>query len=113
MKKLYNTNLEMKLKYFDMFTELIRNQLEHGGKKYKQEGNEQKEVTDDICEFVPGATGVDWILGTMKKYLGRFKNFQREKDLLKIATYCYLIWLKMGFFTVDPDKHDEDTKVEG
>jgi hypothetical protein len=109
--KMYNTNLEMKMKHLDTFFGLIKNQLEHGGAKYKQEGTDEKEETDLICEFVPGVTGVDWILGTIKKYLGRFKNFQREKDILKIATYCYLIWLKKGFHMAE--KHDEDTKVEG
>lgn len=110
-KKFYNTNLEMKLKHFDTFVTLIRNQLEHGGKKYKQEGNDEKEQTDAICEFVPGTTGVDWVLGTIYKYLCRFKNTSREKDILKITTYCFLVWLKMGFH--ESEKHDEDIRMDG
>jgi hypothetical protein len=111
MEKMFNTNLEMKKKHLATFVGLIENQLNHGGDKYRQEGDEQKEQTDAICEFVPGQTGVDWILGTIYKYLGRFKNTNREKDILKIATYCYLVWLKKGFH--EKQTHDEDTKVEG
>jgi hypothetical protein len=111
MRKLFNTNLEMKMMHLDKFYDLIKNQLEHGGQKYKQEGDGTKEETDSICEFVPGTTGVDWVLGTISKYLRRFKNFQREKDLLKIATYCYIIWLKYGFH--EQKTHDEDIKMEG
>jgi len=110
-RKIHNTNVEIKRKHFETFAKLISNQFEHGGDKYKQEGDGTKEQTDVICEFVPGSTGVDWILGTMQKYLGRFKNFQREKDLLKIATYCYITWLKMGFHL--NKEHDEDTGRRG
>jgi len=67
-------------------------------------------VTDWVCEIVPGETGVDWVLGTMAKYIGRFINFKREKDLLKIATYCYIVWLKMGFH-LNKD-HDEDVNIK-
>jgi len=77
------------------FSELISNQFMHGGSKYALYGD--KEFTDLVCEFQPGETGSDWILQTMIKYLGRFKNFQREKDFLKIACYCFIIYLKMGF----------------
>lgn len=104
--EIYNTNLETKKENFDQFAELIKSQFIHGGSKYSV--NESKEFTDLICEFVPGDSGVDWALGTMMKYLGRFKNFQREKDLLKISTYCFIIWLKMGFHL--NEEHDEDVK---
>ncbi len=103
------TNIEQKKEHFPKFVELIKNQFWHGGDKYKL--NDKKEFTDQVCETFPGDSGVDWILGTMMKYLGRYKNFGREKDLLKIATYCYILWLKAGFF--EKEEHDEDVKVEG
>ena len=106
-KKIHNTSLKQKKENFDEFVKLIRNQFEFGGTKYQLA--EDKEMTDLICEFVPGKTGVDWVLGTCLKYLARFKNFQQEKDLLKIACYTYIIWLKMGFHLRE-DKHDEDIK---
>jgi hypothetical protein len=44
------------------------------------------------------------------KYLGRYKNFRREKDLLKIATYMYIAWLKEGYHKLEV--HDEDIKKD-
>ena len=107
-QKIYNTSLKEKRENFKSFVELLRSQFEHGGEKYAL--LEDKEFTDIICEFVPGDTGVDWVLGTIFKYLGRFKNFQRERDLLKISAYCYIMWLKMGYHL--QGKHDEDVKKE-
>jgi len=105
-RKIYNSSLKEKKENFDKFVKLIRNQLEHGGDKYQL--LEDKEMTDLICEFVPGKTGVDWVLGTCLKYLGRFKNFGQEKDLLKITAYMYLIWIKAGFHL--SRTHNEDIK---
>jgi hypothetical protein len=109
MNKIYNTNIDQKREHYEKFSQLIKNQFEHGGDKYK--GNGEEEFTDLICRSFPGECGVDWVLGTMMKYLGRYKNFGREKDLLKVATYCYIIWLKGGFHI--NQEHDEDTKKEG
>lgn len=102
----YGTTIETKKENFHKFAELISNQFEHGGDKYKLQGFEDREATDVISSVFGGASEFDWVLGTMMKYLFRFKNFQREKDLLKIATYCYILWLKQGnHLTVE---HDED-----
>lgn len=103
---IYNTGIETKRKNFQKFVDLIGNQFNHGGEKYLLEGQKDKEFTDLICEISPGKTGIDWVLQTMAKYIGRFLNFQREKDLLKIATFCYIAWLKKGFHLVED--HDED-----
>jgi len=97
-----NTDIKIKKKHWKEFTSLLENQFMFGGKKYALA--EGKEITDWVCELA----GNEWILGTMAKYLGRFKNFGREKDLLKIATYSYLLWLKSGFHT--NKIHDEDVK---
>jgi len=109
--KIYNTAVSAKAKYWPMFAQLIENQFKHGGDKYSLTGQADKETTDLVCELSPGKTGVDWILQTIVKYCGRYLSFQREKDLLKIATYCYIAWLKKGYqYNHD---HDEDTKREG
>ena len=99
-----DTNITEKKEHFPKFVDLIKNQFWHGGDKYKL--SDTKEFTDGICECFPGESGVDWVLGTCMKYLGRYKNFGREKDLLKIATYMYILWLKGGFH--EEEKHDED-----
>ena len=111
MSKMHDTSLDVKKEHFEKFVELLRNQFWHGGEKYAL--SDTREFTDALCECFPGESGTDWILGTCMKYLGRFKNFQREKDLLKVATYMYLTWLKHGFHLRADDSHDEDTKREG
>lgn len=106
--KVYNTTVPVKAKNFDKFAELIGNQFKHGGDKYGIPGFDDREATDIISSIFGGESQTDWVLGTMMKYLFRFKNFKREKDLLKIATYCYILWLKCGFHVAE--EHDEDTK---
>lgn len=105
-----STGLQQKRENFNTFAQLIRNQFDHGGAKYAS-GIAGKEFTDLICEAFPGESGVDWVLGTCMKYMGRYRNFGREKDLLKVATYMYLLWLKGGFHL--KKEHDEDTKRAG
>ena len=111
MKKVYNTDVKTKRENWSKFAKFIENQFIHGGSKYSMDGQEDKEASDWVCELSPGTTGADWILQTMCKYIGRFKNFEREKDLFKIATYCYIMWLKMGYHL--QEEHDEDVKKEG
>lgn len=109
--KIYNTNVETKREHFAKFAALIGNQFSHGGEKYKIRGMEDREATDIISAAFGGESQLDWLLGTCAKYLFRFQNFRREKDLLKIATYMYIAWLKCGFHL--NQEHDEDTKVNG
>lgn len=103
MNKL-NTSLGVKKGNIDKFFQLLENQMMGGGDKYRL--SEKKEFTDAICECFPGDSGVDWVLGTIMKYLGRYKNFGKERDLLKIVGYVYILWLKAGFHL--KEEHDED-----
>jgi len=105
-----STGISQKRVNFPAFARLITRQFDHGGDKYATKLKE-KEFTDLICEAFPGDSGVDWVLGTCMKYMGRYQNFRREKDLLKVATYMYILWLKGGFHL--NCNHDEDTKREG
>jgi len=105
------TTIDVKNANFQKFADLIGNQFKHGGDKYKLPGFNDREATDVISAVFGGISEFDWILGTMMKYLFRFKNFEREKDLLKIATYCYILWLKQGNHL--NEKHDEDTDKSG
>ena len=102
----HDTNLETKQKYFPKFVELLTNQFNHGGDKYGF--NDKKEYSDVLCELWGGTSGVDWILGTMMKYIWRYKNYGREKDLLKICIYAFILWLKAGYHL--NEQHDEDIK---
>lgn len=110
-KSIHNTTVDIKREHWVKFAELMSNQFNHGGDKYKIPGFEDREATDIISAVFGGTDQNDWVLGTMMKYLFRFKNFKREKDLLKIATYCYILWLKNGFHL--NQNHDEDTNKSG
>ena len=90
----------LKEKHLVEFAKLIKEQISYGGKKY--ESTDAKEATDVISEVF----GLEYILMNIMKYTLRFKNLQREKDLLKIATYSYLMWLAMGYHL--QKDHDED-----
>lgn len=103
-----NTTVDVKRANFQKFANLISSQFNHGGDKYKLQGFDDREATDVISSVFGGDSQYDWILGTMMKYLFRFKNFNREKDLLKIATYCYILWLKQGNHL--REVHDEDVR---
>ncbi len=107
---IHNTNIQQKRKNFKTFSRLIGNQFNHGGDKYKLDGFENMEATDLICKLweKPGTDEIKWIMKTCMKYMFRFQNFHREKDLLKIATYMYITWLKMGFHL--KNDHDQDVK---
>jgi hypothetical protein len=74
------------------FNKLIIDQFAYGGQKYKSD-SVQKEATDILFD----THGYRWLIGTIDKYTFRFKNLQRERDLLKVGTYMYLIWLKRGY----------------
>lgn len=101
----YGTNTDQKKKYFKQFSQLLKSQFQYGGKKYELLPN--IESTDMLCM----SWGEEGLLWTMNKYLFRFKNMHREKDLLKIATYCYILWLKHGFHL--KTDHDEDIGKSG
>lgn len=105
------TTVQVKRDNWNKFAYLIANQFEFGGEKYALQGFNDREATDVISSVFGGKSEFDWVLGTMMKYLFRFKNFEREKDLLKIATYCYILWLKQGNHL--NEKHDTDTSSNG
>jgi len=76
------------------FNKLVEDQFIYGAKKYADSSSTKKETTDILFETF----GPTWLYGTICKYTFRYENVKREKDLLKIATYAYLLWLKRGFF---------------
>lgn len=101
------TTIDTKRKYWPVFAGLISDQFEHGGDKYSLPGFSDREATDIISSVFGGKSEFEWVLGTMMKYIFRFRNFEREKDLLKIATYCFILWLKQGNHL--KETHDGDT----
>jgi len=80
-------NLKHHIKWFDE----IKGQFRYGGQKYAH--SNQKESTDVLFENF----GKNWLFGTLAKYIFRYRNKARERDLLKIACYSFILWLKRGF----------------
>ena len=100
-----NGNLDI-TKHLDIFIDLVSQQFEYGGKKYAL--NNTKESTDELFDRY----GFTWLLGTIDKYFFRFSNLKRERDLLKIATYSFLLWIKRGFHIDNKRIAPIDTTLE-
>ena len=81
----------MKLKHQVKWFKEIKAQFVYGGEKYAH--STRKEATDCLFEDF----GKNWLFGTLAKYCKRYTNKARERDLLKIACYVFIIWLKRGF----------------
>jgi hypothetical protein len=86
----YNSHPTLLTQFFS----LIADQFQYGGQKYKLQGDSSRESTDVLFD----THGMTWLFGTVHKYVFRYTNLARERDLFKIATYMYLLWLKRGFF---------------
>ena len=84
----------MEIKKLEEFFKYINDQMCYGGKKYALKGVSARESTDVLFDI----HGMTWLFGTVHKYVFRYSNLKRERDLLKIATYMYITWLKRGFF---------------
>ena len=83
-----NTSLKVKQEHFKEFFGEIEKQLNSGGKRYAL--SDDKEMTDLVCEIA----GNQWILGNIIKYCGEYKNTGIKRNLFKIATYAFILWLK-------------------
>lgn len=91
--KTRDTNIEIKREEFPNFADLIMGQMNYGGKKYAAlDGKPTREATDYITDVFP-----EFMESTVMKYLLRWRTQKREEDLIKIATYCFLLWVK--YFT--------------
>lgn len=90
------------------FLYLVNDQFSYGGKKYAL--NDQRESTDELFDI----HGFKWLVGTNHKYIYRYHNLQRERDLLKIATYQFIMFLKRGFHITEGgiDSPPIDTNLE-
>ena len=96
-------------KDFQVFCELVKDQFTYGGKKYNL-GENKREATDILFDIY----GKNWLIGTINKYAYRYSTVKREKDLLKIATYMYILWLKRGFWIIPSGVNDPpiDTNLQ-
>ena len=82
-----------KLIYFDEFVEHMRNILLQGTDKYTG-AEKDKAETIDIMPMVVGEEGyISFIVCDILKRLIRFKNDRRERDIIKISVWTYLLLL--------------------
>jgi len=95
------------MNYLKLFLRLIQDQFKYGGRKYAH--SKQKESTDVLFDDF----GKNWLFGTIAKYIKRYSNLARERDLLKIACYMFILWLKRGFhLNKEGSEKPIDTTVE-
>ena len=55
----------------------------------------KKETTDTIPEAPGDERHIDFVLEDLVKKIIRFRNERTEKDLVKLALWAYLLWMKL------------------
>lgn len=84
-----------KLLRFEEFTELMKTLALQGTEKYSGAETNQKETIDIIPEVLGEEGYTNFVLGDLLKRIIRFKNQRRERDLLKMALWAYLLWMRL------------------
>jgi len=81
-----------KLQWFDEFVAEMREMILIGTDKYTGAEKDQWETIDIMPKMFGTEKFVGYILNDITKRLIRFNNQGRERDLFKIALWCYLLW---------------------
>jgi hypothetical protein len=92
LSEIESKKIEVKVSEMQTFHDLIIDQFKFGGVKYAFTG--QREATDELFD----SFSYLFLMSTICKYCFRFKTMKAEKEMLKIATYSYLLWLKRGYY---------------
>jgi hypothetical protein len=87
--------IPQKLARFEEFTELMRSLALQGTEKYTGAEADKKETIDLIPDILGEHGYVSFVLGDLVKRVVRFKNQRRERDLVKIALWTYLLWMRL------------------
>jgi len=80
---------------FGEFTKLIKELAVQGKAKYSGSEAGRKENIDIIPDVLGEEGFVHFVLGDLIKRIIRFKNQRRERDLMKMALWAYLLWTKL------------------
>jgi len=91
----HTTSFAVTRVHLPRFLEIIERQFTNCGVKYAF--SEDAEWTDAITSMVP-----TWVEGTIIKYVGRYRQYGAERDLIKIATYAFILAIKHGLVEDDP-----------
>jgi hypothetical protein len=84
-----------KLARFEDFVGLVRRMALDGSTKYAGAEAYRKEAIDIIPDILSEEGYVSFVLGDLIKRIMRFKNQRRERDLVKIALWTYLLWMRL------------------
>ena len=84
-----------KLARLEEFTDLMKRLALQGTDKYTGAEVDKKETIDIIPDVLGEEGYVSFVLGDLLKRIIRFKNQRRERDLLKIGLWIYLLWMRV------------------
>ena len=84
-----------RLARFKEFTGLMKELALEGMEKYAGAEASRKENIDIIPDILGEEGFLNFVLGDLIKRIIRFKNQKREKDLVKMALWSYLLWNKL------------------
>jgi len=93
-----------KLLRFEEFTGLMKTLALQGTEKYSGAEAYQKETIDIIPDVIGEEGYTNYVLGDLLKRIIRFKNQRRERDLVKMALWAYLLWMRL-FPRQEPEGH--------
>jgi len=87
--------IPQKLARFEEFTQLMKGLALQGTEKYAGAEADKKENIDIIPDVLGEEGYVNYVLGDLIKRVIRFKNQRRERDLVKMALWTYLLWMRL------------------
>jgi hypothetical protein len=88
-------DVPQKLVQFEEFAELMKKLALQGTEKYSGAEAHKKENIDIIPEVLGEEGYINFVLGDLLKRIIRFKNQRRERDLVKMALWAYLLWMRL------------------
>ena len=88
-------DIPQKLARFEEFTELMKKLALQGSEKYSGAEAHKKETIDIIPDILGEEGYTNFVLGDLLKRIIRFKNQRRERDLIKMALWAYLLWMRL------------------
>ena len=86
---------QWKLSRFEEFARSMKMLAIEGSNKYAGGEPYKREAIDIIPDILTEEGYVDYVLGDLLKRIIRFKNQRRERDLVKMALWSYLLWMRL------------------
>jgi len=93
--KAMEEDIPQKLARFEEYTKLMKKVALQGTDKYTGAEADTKETIDIIPDVLGEEGYIHHVLGDLVKRIIRFKNERRERDLVKMALWTYLLWMRL------------------